>query len=162
YHYFWPMMCSLVNQLAGTAISSRHALIGGTFWCGLGFMGLVALYLRLFFVKPAAALRRRALIGILLLGVTGLDIIPSLFFLSLWTVVTALRRWRSETLAFVLAGITCVILIFPYLRELQGPSYGPVLAWTVRGFSLAAIIPAWHGMTLWSRLILVNGPLIPL
>src|SRR5205085_6616325 len=84
YHYFWPMMCSLVNQLAGTAISSRHALIGGTFWCGLGFMGLVALYLRLFVVKPAAALRRRALIGILLLGITGLDIIPSLFFLFLY------------------------------------------------------------------------------
>src|SRR5207244_1812818 len=31
YHYFWPMMCSLVNRIAPTAVSSRHAQIGGTF-----------------------------------------------------------------------------------------------------------------------------------
>lgn len=263
YHYFWLMMCSLVERIGtpifGTPIvGARHALIGGTFWCGLGLMSLVAIYLRLFSVNQAVPLRRRMLIGILLLGITGLDILPGLFFLSLyfrggmnfvlpsleswneyvdwflhstiwaphavaaliaglmgfllvsraatarrrigflgyalgggaafaslvgnsiwvafvfaaflgvWTVVAACKRWWRETLALAIAGLSAVVLLGPYLYELQtsGPSLGStggsLVQFTVRAFSLTALVPTWHGMTYWSRLILVNGPLIPL
>jgi hypothetical protein len=255
YHYFWLMLCSLVGRIG--PVSARHALIGGTFWCGIGLMALVAVYLRLFTVNQAVPLRRRALIGILLLGITGLDIVPGLFFLSLyfrggmnfvlpslecwneyvdwflhstiwaphavaaliagcmgfllvwhaptarsrtgflgyalggglafaslvgnsiwvafvfaaflsvWTIVAACRRWWRETLSLVVAGLSCVVLVAPYLHELQAPgsgngAAGPLVQLTVRAFSLTALVPAWHGMTHWSRLILVNGPLIPI
>jgi hypothetical protein len=96
YHYFWMMMCSLVERLAPSLANARQALIGGTFWCGIGLMGLVALYLRLFANHDPARFRKRALTAILLLGITGLDIIPTFFLLLLH-----LRGW----LPFVLPSV---------------------------------------------------------
>ena len=83
YHYFWFMMCALVERIAPRMASAHQALIGGTFWVGLGLMALLALYLRFFAEGDRAALRRKTLTGILLLGITGLDIIPSFFLLVL-------------------------------------------------------------------------------
>jgi hypothetical protein len=80
YHYFWLILCS---QVARMGFSARQALSAGTPWCGLGLMGLVALYLRLFSPLGAARLRRRTSIAIALLGVTGLDILPALLLIVL-------------------------------------------------------------------------------
>jgi hypothetical protein len=256
YHYFWPMMGSLTNQIAPRWISARQAEIASTFWCGLGMMALVAICLRLFLVKPAASLRRRTLIGILLLGITGLDILPGIFllwqyamgtmdfvlpslecwneyvdwflhsviwaphavaaliaaftgflsishaakvstrravlcygalggmalastvgisvwvafvfgiFLTIWTLVCLWKRWRRETVALLLAGVTAIVLAWPYLHDLQSASSGAgggghLVELTVRAFSFAGLVPGWHGMGKWTRLILVNGSLLP-
>jgi hypothetical protein len=83
YHYFWLMMCSLANQVGGSSVTGRIASIGGTFWAGAGLIGLVLVYLRILYPKPDF-FRKRAIAGVLLLGVTGLDILPSLFFLFLY------------------------------------------------------------------------------
>ena len=77
YHYFWPVLCAMVQLAGGPLVSSRHAWIGGTVWCGFGFMALIALYFRLFSYRGPASFRRRALTGVLLAGVTGLDILPT-------------------------------------------------------------------------------------
>ena len=84
YHYFWPMMCSLVYRALAGAVSARQAVIGGTYWAGIGLMALVVIYLRVFLPGTAEQFRRRALTAIVLLGITGLDILPSLFLLSLY------------------------------------------------------------------------------
>jgi hypothetical protein len=47
-HYFWLLMCSLVERAGGSAITTRQALIAGTFWCGMGLRSIVALFPRLF------------------------------------------------------------------------------------------------------------------
>ena len=83
YHYFWLILCSLVQQIAGPLVDARQAFIAGTMWCGLGLISLVPLYLRCFSPKAEAALSRRSLIGIALLGVTGLDILPTLLLVWL-------------------------------------------------------------------------------
>jgi hypothetical protein len=255
YHYFWLLMCSLVESAGRGAVSPRQALVGGTFWCGIGLMALVALYLRLFVAGDPARFRRRALTGILLLGITGLDIIPTLMldvfyakgllnfvlpsvelwneeatwfvfsilvsthavhsmmacfigflllskapaargwtgilryslpaalalasaigasvyvafvfavFLIVWTGVTFWKKWYRETAALVLAGLGCVVLIYPYLTEvLPGPvsGGGSPLKFTVRAFAFAHLMPGWSAMTPGWRLILANGPMIPL
>jgi hypothetical protein len=38
YHYCWLLMCSLVNQTAGSGTSARQAIIGGTFWMGVRWL----------------------------------------------------------------------------------------------------------------------------
>jgi len=253
YHYFWLLMCSLVERASHGAISPRQALIGGIFWCGIGLMGLVALYLRLFAPGDPARFRRRALIGILLLGITGLDILPTLLlvglyakglinfvlpsvelwneqvawfvfsifgsthavhsmmacfmgflllskapaargtagilryslpaalalasaigasvyvsfvfavFLTIWTGVTIWKKWYRETAALVSAGLGCVVLIYPYLREVfPGPGSGAPLTLTVRAFAFAHLMPGWSLMTPGWRLILANAPMLPL
>ena len=257
YHYFWLMMCSLVESGARGGVSARQALIAGTFWCGVGLLALVALYLRLFAGGDPGGLRRRILVAFLLLGITGLDIIPTAFllllhargalafvlpsvewwnehvdwflyttlwaphalssllacftgflllwkapsatgrgglvrysaaagaalatsigasiyvsfvfaaFLAAWMVLTWAKRWRRETAALAVSGAVCVALALPYLLSLRGPAAGPLsggspLQLTVRTFSLAALVPTWHGMSATWRLILVNLPLVPL
>jgi hypothetical protein len=259
YHYFWLLMCSLVERAGGSAITARQALIAGTFWCGVGLLSIVALFLRLFAPGDPARLHRRIKIAFLLLGVTGLDILPTAFllilhargllpivlpsvewwnehvdwfvyttlwaphalssllacltgflllwnapqtpgrrgflrycvpagialasaigasiyvslvfaiFLTVWTAITVLRKWWPETKTLLIAGSVCILLALPYLLSLLGPSGGAggaaggaPLQFTVRTFSMAALIPAWRGMTSTSRLLLVNFPLIPI
>ena len=102
YHYFWLILCSLVNRLGGSVVSARQALIGGTPWAGMGLMALIALYLRLFSAQGATRLRRRAAIGIALLGVTGLDIVPTLMLVLLYAgrltsmVFPSLEWWNEQ------------------------------------------------------------------
>jgi hypothetical protein len=81
YHYFWLIPSALVEQIGRPLVDARQAFIGGTIWCGIGLISLVALYLRLFSPKAAADISRRTVIGIALLGVTGLDILPTLLLL---------------------------------------------------------------------------------
>lgn len=257
YHYFWFMMCSLVERAGHGAVSARQALIGGTFWGGAGLMALLALFLRLVFPGDPARLRRRILAAFLLLGITGLDIVPTAFllllhargalpfvlpsvewwnehvdwfvyttlwaphalasmiacfmaflllgkapsaagrrgvacysilagialassigtsiyvafafavFLVVWTAVTAARQWYRETAALLTAGATCALAALPYLLDLRVPAAGAFaggapLQFTVRAFSLAALVPGWRGMSQTWRLLLVNLPLVPL
>ncbi len=56
YHYFWLMMCALVNRLGAPWVSARHAEIAGAFWCGVGLMALLAACLRLFIANPQTGL----------------------------------------------------------------------------------------------------------
>ena len=78
YHYCWLIPSSLVARMGGAWVSSRHAIIAGTLWCGIGLMAIVVLYLRFVHPEGPHRIHRRALIGIALLAVTGLDVIPTL------------------------------------------------------------------------------------
>src|SRR6185369_12092458 len=62
YHYFWYILGSLVDQLGGKAVSPRHALIGGSVWCGIALLALIPLYLRFFDAKGSEGIHRRSLI----------------------------------------------------------------------------------------------------
>ena len=106
YHYFWLILCALVDLAGGSLITARHAWIAGTIWCGIGLMATVALFLRLFFDRGSTLFRRRALIGVLLLFVTGLDIVPQavlwLFQLSgVHAVRPAMEWWNEQVDGFV-------------------------------------------------------------
>jgi len=79
YHYFWFVLCAVVEKLTGPSVSPRLAMIAGTVWCGVGLIALVPLYLRFFQGKGKVDIDRRSWIGIALLGVTGLDLVPVLF-----------------------------------------------------------------------------------
>ncbi len=114
YHYFWPMMCSLVQQISvqqtsGAAVSARQAMVGGTFWAGIGLMALLVIYLRVFLPGSAEQFRRRALGSLLVLGITGLDLAPSLFFLMLYVkgivgfVLPSVEAWNEPVHWFVYA-----------------------------------------------------------
>jgi len=111
YHYFWFLMCSLVERAGGGLLTARHALNGGIFWCGLAIMALVALYLRLVHPSDPARFRRRALNGILLLGITGLDIIPCLLLVLLYLkrlvpfVLPAIEAWNEDVDWFLFTAV---------------------------------------------------------
>jgi hypothetical protein len=111
YHYFWLLFASLVDQLGGAFVGPRHAWIGGTVWCGLAFMALVALYLRLFWYRGQTSFPRRAVLAVLLLGVTGLDILPTILLWILHftgmpaAVFPSLEWWNEQVDGFVWTGL---------------------------------------------------------
>lgn len=106
YHYFWLILCALVDLAGGSLITARHAWIAGTVWCGIGLMASVVLFLRLFFDRGSTLFRRRAVLGVLLLSVTGLDIVPQamLWMLQLagmHAVRPAMEWWNEQVDGFV-------------------------------------------------------------
>jgi hypothetical protein len=106
YHYFWLLLCGLVNETGGTVVGPRRAWIGGVVWCGFGLMAITALYFRLFAYRGPATFRRRAITGILLLGITGLDILPTAVLVALQAagmrgVLPSLEWWNDQVDGFV-------------------------------------------------------------
>lgn len=132
YHYFWLMLPALLYRVTGHAIGPREAWIGGVFWCGLGLMCLIAVAFRVFWYRDSASFRRRAIAGILLLGVTGLDIIPTAFLWLLrasgimFAVLPSVEWWNEQVDGFLytalweahhLCGLIACLTAFLLLQE---------------------------------------------
>ncbi len=95
YHYYWLILPALIQKIGRPFVDARQAFIAGTLWCGIGLISLMALYLRTFSPQGAAGISRRTVIGVALLGVTGLDILPTL--LMLWGAHAGLVRGVSPS-----------------------------------------------------------------
>ena len=77
YHYLWLLLCSLPMNVFH--LSPRYVVYAGVVWCGVGLMCTVALGLK-FLVGARTRIQQETLLGIGLLCVTGLDILPTLYF----------------------------------------------------------------------------------
>jgi hypothetical protein len=132
YHYFWLIPCSLVNVAGGRFVSAREAWIGGAVWCGLGLIAAVALFFRLFAYLGPSTFRRRTALGILLLGVTGLDIVPNALLWFMYskgladTILPSVEWWNEQIDGFTwsalweahhLAGLLSVLIAVLLLSE---------------------------------------------
>jgi hypothetical protein len=131
YHYFWLIPCSLVNQLGGALVNARISLIAGVLWCGLGLLAIIALYLRFFQGMAGNQIERRTLIAVVMLGVTGLDILPVLMlFAFAHMLLPSIEWWNSpiaswintvlwvpHNLAALIAGLTGFLLIWDTARQ---------------------------------------------
>jgi hypothetical protein len=157
YHYFWMLLVSLVERTAGGVVGPRHAWIAGTVWCGIGLMALVALLFRLPFYQGPRSFRRRAWIGIALLGVTGLDIIPAAFGWILQSggmmhaVLASIDWWNEQADGFLstalwaihyLAGLVTCMTAFLLLWEAarQTAWSGRIRYAAVAGLALASAV----------------------
>jgi len=102
YHYFWFLLCSIVDQLGGNAVSPRHAIIAGTLWCGIALMAIIALYMRFFQPKGATDVERRSVLAVALLSVTGLDILPVCLIAILnHRLVPTIENWNGAVMAWI-------------------------------------------------------------
>jgi hypothetical protein len=156
YHYFWLMLCSMVDVAGGAFVGPRHAWIGGVIWCGAGFMALIALFFRLVAYRGPETFRRRTLVGILLLGVTGLGILPTAFYwLSYSTRLTgfvppSVEFWNEQVDGFTwtalwqahsLAALIACLMVF--LLLLEAPRHTGAGRWkyaVVAGIALASSV----------------------
>ncbi len=76
YHYLWLLFCSLPMKVF--RLSPRYVVYSGVVWCGLGLMCVVALGLK-FLTEVKSNIERKTLLAVGLLGVTGLDLLPTLY-----------------------------------------------------------------------------------
>jgi hypothetical protein len=154
YHYFWLIPCSLVDVAGDAFVGPRHAWIGGAIWCGAGLLATIALFFRLIAYQGPATFRRRTLIGILLLGVTGLDILPNaagwvMFSTPLrptvewWNEQVDGFTWTALWEAHHLAGLVACLMAFLLLWE--APRHAGAARWKhacVAGIALASSVGA--------------------
>jgi len=151
YHYFWLIQSALVHRVAGRIIDARQAFIAGTIWCGIGLMATVVLYIRFFRIKARAAA------AIALLGVTGLDIVPALFFLALAKggVIAALppslEWWNDQVDGWLysilwephyVSGVIACLLGFLVISEARGSKAQLALSGAIAGLAFATSVGA--------------------
>jgi hypothetical protein len=101
YHYFWYLMCSLVDHAGGSAISPHHAIIAGTVWAGFALLAAIALFVRILMPGDGQAFGRRMIIAFALLAVTGLDLIPTFLLLVIGVMYPDPEWWNNQITAWV-------------------------------------------------------------
>ncbi len=155
YHYFWFILCSLVDQLGGAAVSARQAFVASIAWSGIALGCVIAAFLRFFAPEGKADIGPRTLTGILLLTVTGLDIIPSLILLREHVFYPDMEWWNEAvtswagTLLWVpnhagglVAGLIAFLILWDE-AESKAPQLKPHLKWVaaaVAGIALAGMV----------------------
>jgi hypothetical protein len=90
YFYYWYVVCALPMRLFG--LSAKACLNASVFWSGLGLASTIPLFLK-HFLGETEHLRRKSVIGIALLTVTGLDLIPYAAMVYRYHVLPADMEW---------------------------------------------------------------------
>jgi hypothetical protein len=138
-----------------------------TLWAPHALASTIACFTAFLLLWHAAAARRYVVPAALALAsAVGSSIYVAFvfaIFLAVWTVVTLYKRWYRETAVLCVAGAATVVLVLPYLRDLAGPgSGGPLFQFTVRDFTLAALVPTGTALSSTWRRVLVNGGMLPM
>jgi hypothetical protein len=124
YHYFWMMMCALPAKLLG--MQPLHAMYGGTIWIGIALLSTIVLYLKFFF-KDDVNLVRKAVLGAGLLLVTGLDILPALYFYFTQHRLDAELEWWNDVQ--ITSWADSLIWVPHYLAALIACLIGMLVLW---------------------------------
>lgn len=125
-YYFWYIPCSLVDQLGGSFVDGRDAMIASVAWCGLALMAVIALYFRLRNPTDGPKAWKTALLGSSLLLISGLDFIPALLLMIATRIINSaavlngdIEHWNEQITAWigallwvphhVAAAIACIV-----------------------------------------------------
>jgi hypothetical protein len=127
YHYFWFMLCALVARLSGGIVTPRIAVIAGTLWSGIALIAMVSLYTQIFGAVGDQRRDRRMLLAVGLLGVTGLDIVPTAITLLLSGRPLASSEWWNEP---VLSWVNSTVWQPHSVAALVACATGLLAAWT--------------------------------
>lgn len=92
YYYFWYILCALPAKIAG--VSARQAFIASSVWVGFGVVVIVGLFVKHFcgIIEDA---RRRTLIAVGLLAVTGADLVPAIGSIFAQPALNGEMEWWS-------------------------------------------------------------------
>lgn len=182
YHYFWFILCSLVDQMAGALVPARSAFFAGTIWCGIALACAIGAYLRFFvnnrFGSDGGTISSGWIFkGVLLLCVTGLDIIPNISLIysghflyqdmEAWNeAVTSWLGsllWAPHSVGSLVAGVTGFLILFhapslarPRQRWMTAVLGGALLA-TMLGDSIYVGLVMAVFLALWTVITFFAG-----
>lgn len=142
YYYFWYVLCSYPSRLSH--IDPRCVLYGSSVWSGFLLAALIPLYLR-DFLGVRANLRRKSLIGIALIGVTGLDILPTVYEFFRAHRITADMEWWDPVQ--ITSWTDALIWVPHHVMALVACLIGFLALWNVRNDGGNAR-PGWTGRLL--------------
>jgi hypothetical protein len=175
YHYFWFMLCALPVRLAYalfgyTGLTPRHGVIASSAWTALALSSLVVLYGRFFFEWEESTRRRATIIALLLIGISGLDIIP-LLLVSRDGLLPTMDWWNTDqvtgwldtilwvphALAALIACLTGFLILWNRPRVRLQDAFGAALAFaSATGLSVYVTLVFAVFAMLWTAIILRN------
>jgi hypothetical protein len=101
-YFFWYILGSIIDYIGGPFVDARAALFASITWCGLALMSMIAFYLRLRKGRNQGKIWQYALIGVVSLLITGLDILPNLVFMRLGSgVIGDIEHWNEQITAWI-------------------------------------------------------------
>ena len=127
YYYFWYALCAMCMKLVH--ITARQALIASSVWAGWGLTALLALLVRHFF-GVRDKVHRRTLAAVLLLGVTGADLLPVLFLTFVQHRFTGEIEWWSVDQ--ISSWMDCVLWVPNHTAALISCMTAFLLLWRTR------------------------------
>ena len=130
YYYFWYALCAVCMKLAH--VTARQALMASSCWAGIGLTAMISVYAR-YFLQVKDRLYRFILVAMLLLTITGLDILPVLYNLFVHHDFSGDLEWWSadqvaswfDTILWVpnhLAALLCCLAAFLLLWRARSSS----------------------------------------
>ncbi len=127
YYYFWYALCAICMKLAH--VTARQALIASSVWAGWGLTALLALLIR-HFLGVRDQVHRRILAAVLLLTVTGADLLPVLFFTLVRHRFTGeLEWWSTDQIA---SWMDCILWVPNHTAALISCMTAFLLLWRTR------------------------------
>lgn len=159
YYYLWFIPCALADRLGGALVDARQAVYAGTLWIG----PIMAAVLALWVGRLAPRLGGKAAYGtaILLLLVTGLDLIPNVWLGILFAQGTGpgiggdLEWWNEQVSSWLfsliwvphhMAAFAAVMMAFLLLLDREGRRPAAILT-AGAGFASAAGMSVWVTLT---------------
>jgi len=166
YYYFWFMTCSLIDLLGGSWVGPRGALAAGAGWVGIGIMAIVALYVRLFASDHPLKRPRHILIALVLLTVTGFDIVPLLIRLLYQMtegniILYPSSEWWNEAIGgwphsivwvpHHMAGLIATLAVFLIFSDLHRTRTS--MQWTITAMMCSVGFFSALGMSVWMAFV---------
>lgn len=93
YYYFWYVVCAMVART--DHVPARQAFLASSVWAGFGMVAVLGLYVR-YFLGAVEDARRKTLIAIALLAVTGADLLPAIGGILGKTALNGDMEWWSN------------------------------------------------------------------
>ena len=167
YYYFWHMMAALPAKLLPGLVGVRGGTIASAVWAGLGLISVVALAAREWGGAEGDRARRLALIAVLLLAVTGLDLLPTMAeslvatlrgspqlmpFIEMWNRGSFVSAWvlaalgTPQHVAALAAASTGFLLLRQALEAPERRQAAPSLALATLSLTSACGMSAWVSM----------------
>jgi hypothetical protein len=156
YYYAWYIMCSLVDQLGGTAVTARSAVQAGKIYIGLGVVALIVAFLEIAGSRLLPGVKRiRTGVAVALLTITGLDLIPWVFLRVVHRLtgkgpglMLSLEWWNEQVTAWLGAILmsphhpASLIMCLTGLLMLLGIWIQPSRKWVLMGLASLAFASA--------------------
>ena len=161
-YFFWYILGSIIDFIGGRFVDARAALFASIIWCGIALMACISFYLRQRNKYDQGKIWRQALIGILLLAVTGLDILPTIALMQVGNgAIGDLEHWNEQITAWVgsllwaphhiIALITGIVAIL-LAQSARGKEIKKQVAlFTFAGIAFASLV----GLSIWVALVFV-------
>ncbi|MCJ7434422.1 MAG: hypothetical protein MUO77_13120, partial [Anaerolineales bacterium] len=155
-YYFWYILGSMIDVIGGRYVDARAALNASSVWSGLGLMVIIALYLRLRNADKTESAWRSAKIGIILLTVSGLDILPiAIITITTGMLIGTIEHWNTligawigtilwapHHIAALIAGLSAIMLAQSVRGKIASRQFAIM---TVAGLAFASGV----GLSVW-------------